>query len=84
MAAGFRRDAALVAGLLGFYLILAALLPAADDEVYYWAWARPLQFSYYDHPPLTAYMIRLSTDVLVTASLGFVFPLASLLRLLLW
>lgn len=74
MAAGFRRDAALVAGLLGFYLILAALLPAADDEVYYWAWARPLQFSYYDHPPLTAYMIRLSTDVFGDSIFGFRVP----------
>ena len=61
MSVGHRREAWLIAGLLAVYLMLAAVLPAADDEVYYWSWARPLQFSYYDHPPLTAYMIRLST-----------------------
>lgn len=66
-----RRIIWLVGGLFCFYLILAALLPAADDEVYYWSWARPLQFSYYDHPPLTAYLIRLSTDVFGDSVFGF-------------
>lgn len=69
-----RKDAWLYAGLLGFYLVLAAVLPAADDEVYYWSWARPLQFSYYDHPPLTAYMIRLSTSVFGDSIFGFRVP----------
>ena len=45
------------------YLVLAALLPAADDEVYYWCWSKDLQWSYYDHPPMTALLIRLSTAV---------------------
>lgn len=74
MMVGQRKNLWLLAGLLGFYLILAAVLPAADDEVYYWAWARPLQFSYYDHPPLTAYMIRLSTDVFGDSIFGFRVP----------
>jgi hypothetical protein len=74
MAVNHRRDAWLFAGLLGLYLILAAVLPAADDEVYYWAWARPLQFSYYDHPPLTAWMIRISTDLFGDSIFGFRVP----------
>ena len=74
MKAGNRRDAWLIAGLLAIYLMLAAVLPAADDEVYYWSWARPLQFSYYDHPPLTAYMIRLSTAVFGDSIFGFRVP----------
>jgi hypothetical protein len=74
MSVGHRRDAWLLVGLLAFYLVLAAVLPAADDEVYYWAWARPLQFSYYDHPPLTAYMIRLSTDIFGDSIFGFRVP----------
>ena len=64
----------LIIGLLGFYLMLAALLPVADDEVYYWAWAKPLQFSYYDHPPLTAYLIRASTEIFGDSVFAFRVP----------
>lgn len=60
--------------LLAFYLLLAALLPAADDEVYYWAWSKELQFSYYDHPAMTAFLIRLSTSILGDTVLGFRAP----------
>ncbi len=28
------------------------------DEAYYWTWAQRLDWSYYDHPPLTAWFIR--------------------------
>lgn len=74
MRAELRRDAWLIVGLLAVYLGLAAVLPAADDEVYYWSWARPLQFSYYDHPPLTAYLIRISTDLFGNSIFGFRVP----------
>lgn len=33
------------------------------DEVYYWTWSRHLALSYYDHPPLIAYGMRLFTSV---------------------
>lgn len=33
------------------------------DEAYYWVWSKYLDISYYDHPPIVAYMIAL-TDVL--------------------
>ena len=45
------------------YLTLAAALPPADDEIYYWCWSKTLQFSYYDHPAMSAYMIRLATAI---------------------
>jgi 4-amino-4-deoxy-L-arabinose transferase-like glycosyltransferase len=45
------------------YLLLAAWVPPTDDELYYWCWSRELQLSYYDHPPLTAYLIRASTTL---------------------
>ncbi len=44
-----------------FHFWLAAYLPPAEDELYYWAWSQTLQSSYFDHPPMTAYFIRLST-----------------------
>lgn len=50
-----------LAGLAVGYFSLAAVLPPLDDEIYYWCWARELQPSYFDHPPMTAYLIRAST-----------------------
>ncbi|MBA4186446.1 MAG: hypothetical protein C0467_00365 [Planctomycetaceae bacterium] len=47
--------------LVPLYLLLAAVVPPFDDELYYWCWSRDLQFSYYDHPPMVAYMIRAAT-----------------------
>jgi len=31
------------------------------DEAYYWLWSTKLQLSYYDHPPMVAYLIKLFT-----------------------
>jgi 4-amino-4-deoxy-L-arabinose transferase-like glycosyltransferase len=49
--------------LLVSYIALGAWVPPSDDEIYYWCWAKQLQLSYFDHPPLTAYMIRASIEV---------------------
>jgi len=59
----FRGYLYLLAALAPIYLVLAAVLPPADDEVYYWCWSQRLQLSYYDHPPMTAYMIRAATTI---------------------
>src|SRR5215213_10135897 len=42
---------------------LAARLNLSFDEAYYWLWSQHLQLSYYDHPPLVAWAIRLSTSL---------------------
>jgi 4-amino-4-deoxy-L-arabinose transferase-like glycosyltransferase len=34
-------------------------LPLHPDEAYYWVWAKNLQLSYFDHPPMIAYLIKL-------------------------
>jgi 4-amino-4-deoxy-L-arabinose transferase-like glycosyltransferase len=34
------------------------------DEAYYWLWSRQLAPSYFDHPPMVAYLIRLGTLLL--------------------
>ena len=46
-----------------FHLALAWLLPPSEDELYYWCWSRELQWSYFDHPPMVALLIRLSTTI---------------------
>ena len=49
--------------ILPVLLALSATVPPFDDELYYWCWSRDLQLSYYDHPPMVAYLIRLSTEL---------------------
>jgi 4-amino-4-deoxy-L-arabinose transferase-like glycosyltransferase len=36
-------------------------LPLTPQEAYYWNYSRHPALSYFDHPPLTAYMIKLTT-----------------------
>lgn len=45
------------------YCAMTAFVPPFDDEFYYWCWSESLQLSYYDHPPMTAYLIRAATLV---------------------
>ena len=40
-------------------LFIIGNLGLADDEAYYWDWSRHLSLSYFDHPPLVAYLIAL-------------------------
>lgn len=63
-----------IALLLLVYCLLAAVLPLADDEVYYWCWSKELQWSYYDHPPMSAVLIFLSTCLFGDTALGIRFP----------
>lgn len=37
-------------------LVLAYFLPLLPDEAYYWIWSHHLQLSYYDHPPMVAWL----------------------------
>lgn len=52
-----------LAALAVTYFALAATFPPTDDELYYWCWSRDLQLSYFDHPPMTALMIRATTEL---------------------
>lgn len=38
---------------------MAALLPLGADETYYWVWAQHPQLSYYDHPPMIAWLFSI-------------------------
>lgn len=42
---------------------VAAHMDFETDEAYYWLWSRALAASYYDHPPMIAYLIRLGTSL---------------------
>ncbi len=42
------------------YMFLASPLP---DEGYYWLWGQHLDWSYYDHPPLQAWLLGLGAKI---------------------
>jgi 4-amino-4-deoxy-L-arabinose transferase-like glycosyltransferase len=51
-------------------LWLAAVMPLAPDEAYYWIWSRALAPGYLDHPPMVAIWIRAGTGLLGATPLG--------------
>lgn len=44
-----------------FRSVIACSLELSNTEVYYWTFARHLQWNYFDHPPVVAWLIRLTT-----------------------
>lgn len=52
-------------------LVLSAFLPLSADEAYYWVWSQRLQLSYFDHPPMVAWLFSLGQ---------FLEPLANAVR----
>jgi 4-amino-4-deoxy-L-arabinose transferase-like glycosyltransferase len=50
-----------VAAITVARLLCVAHLPLGNGEAYYYSWSRFLDWSYYDHPPLVAWMVRATT-----------------------
>ena len=66
------RLAAIIA-LIALTLVrigVAAAVPLAPDEAYYWVWSRALAPGYPDHPPMVALWIRLGTMIAGNGNLG--------------
>jgi 4-amino-4-deoxy-L-arabinose transferase-like glycosyltransferase len=59
-----------LAGVTLLRLVVAALVPLAPDEAYYWVWSRVLQAGYLDHPPMIALFIRAGTLLAGENALG--------------
>jgi undecaprenyl-diphosphatase len=77
-----RTTVFLVGALTLWRLYLSATLQLHPDEAYYWLWSRNLDISYFDHPPMVAVFIWLTTlfsqtEVWVRLSGQLVFVLAS-------
>jgi 4-amino-4-deoxy-L-arabinose transferase-like glycosyltransferase len=62
--------AAAVLGIVTLRYWLAAHMDFETDEAYYWMWSRSLAASYYDHPPMVAYLIRLGTSLFSDSIIG--------------
>jgi len=56
-----RNTLVAIALLVLWKIYLSATLQLHPDEAYYWLWSRHLDLGYFDHPPLVAYLIRLTT-----------------------
>jgi 4-amino-4-deoxy-L-arabinose transferase-like glycosyltransferase len=52
-----------VAASLALHILLSGLVSLSPQEAYYWQYARHLDLSYYDHPPLAAWTIRATTAI---------------------
>lgn len=75
VATGARaRHAALLGACLALNLFLVARVPLAADEAYYWVWSLRPGLSYYDHPPLIAWLIAASTALCGHTPLGVRLP----------
>jgi undecaprenyl-diphosphatase len=58
------RNTVTLVGLVFLWrLYLSSTLQLHPDEAYYWLWSRNLDMSYFDHPPMVAYFIRLTTAI---------------------
>jgi dolichol-phosphate mannosyltransferase len=55
-------------------LSLLGIVNLLPEEAYYWAYAQNLDFSYLDHPPMVAWLIRLSTTLLGNTELAVRIP----------
>jgi 4-amino-4-deoxy-L-arabinose transferase-like glycosyltransferase len=51
----------LIAGITILRLIYVNFVPLLPQEAYYWKYAKNLALSYFDHPPMTAYIIAFFT-----------------------
>lgn len=57
-----QRNTIIFVGVLTLWrLYLSAGLQLHPDEAYYWLWSRHLDIAYFDHSPLVAYFIWLTT-----------------------
>ena len=71
----YLQKSIIVIGLLTILrLILACFLGLDGGPAYYAMWSRNLELSYFDHPAMTAVLIRLSTEIFGWNSFGIKFP----------
>lgn len=56
-----RSVAACFALFIVFNLFYNMTLPLHFDEAYYWVWSNQPQLSYFDHPPMIAWLISVTT-----------------------
>ncbi|MCX5774081.1 MAG: glycosyltransferase family 39 protein [Fusobacteria bacterium] len=66
------------------HICLSFFLNVTDDEAYYWVWSQNIHLSYFDHPPLVAYMIWISTHIFGNNQVAIRIPTILILSLVSW
>jgi 4-amino-4-deoxy-L-arabinose transferase-like glycosyltransferase len=61
---GWKSLVFLCALLIGIRFLFTGIMGIMPQDAYYYFYARHLDFSYYDHPPMIAYLLRLFTNLL--------------------
>lgn len=74
MPRGLRAAGVIALGATLARMPLAAHLELSPDEAYYWLWSKRLAMSYFDHPPMVAWMIALSTKLFGNGELAVRLP----------
>ncbi|MDB5172662.1 MAG: hypothetical protein JWN51_1435 [Phycisphaerales bacterium] len=64
--------------LLALRLVIDARAELVPDEAFYWTWTRHLSAGYFDHPPMVAWMVWVSTRLLGNTELAVRLPAAIL------
>jgi len=60
----WRNRSIAVVGLFSLYrLLVMGQTGLGEAEAYYWLWSRRPALSYFDHPPMVAYLIRLFNEI---------------------
>ncbi len=59
-----KRFIIILSSVTAIRLVIIAFIGLINDEAYYWVWSRHPSLSYYDHPPMIAWVIRVFTGVL--------------------
>ena len=62
--------------LLALRIVFNAQCDLVPDEAFYWTWTRHLSTGYFDHPPMIAWLIWLSTRVFGNTETGVRVPAA--------
>ncbi len=50
-------------GVIAIKLLLAYFFPITSDEAYFYTWVSRPDFTYYDHPPMTGWMVYLFSQL---------------------
>ena len=65
---------AVVAYSLVIRVLFGSVMHLLPEEAYYWGYSRHLDWSYLDHPPMIAWLVRLGTTLLGNTELGVRLP----------
>lgn len=71
----FKRHFLIIFSISTAWAVLSSfVIGLSDQEAYYWTWSRSLEWSYFEHPPLQAWMSRILSEIFGDSSGIFGLP----------